>query len=166
MRYGKWLLISLLATITLIVPVAYLAHAQKPQQTAIQPTLSTTPLNADTLFNLVNDERTKAGIAPLVRDARLDVSAKIKADDMSVGKYFAHVNPTTGQHGYELIPSNVCVYRGENLALISTPGDKNYTAVEGWYNSTIHRDAMLNPKYTLTGMAVSGVLAVQHFCQQ
>lgn len=166
MKYGKWIIITLLATITLFVPVAYLAHAQKPTQTVVQPTLSTTPLNADTLFVLVNEERTKAGVAPLVRDARLDVSAKIKADDMLIGKYFAHVNPTTGQRGYELIPSGVCTYQGENLALISTPGDKNYTTIEWWNNSATHRDTMLDQRYTLTGMAVSGSLVVQHFCQQ
>ena len=125
------------------------------------------PLSADTIFNLVNTERIKAGISPLMRDARLDASAQAKADDMTVNGYFNHISPITGKHGYELIPKGMCLQNGENIGLATDmAGDNNYDAVNWWMHSKPHHDAILNPKNMLTGIGVNGAVSVQHFCQQ
>jgi len=122
------------------------------------------PLNADKILELVNAERAKVGVAPLVSDPRLVQSAQTKADDMVVNNYFAHVNPVTGVNGYTLVPIGMCVYQGEN---ISYHHKSNESVVAGWMGSTPHHDAMLDPKYTLTGMAdANNDVVVQHFCQQ
>ena len=133
-------------------------------QTVQAPT--TVPLNADTIFNLVNQERIKAGVKPLIRDARLDGSAQQKASDMNYSNYFSHVNPDTAIHGYELIPDDVCKYRSENISHYMPPyaGNGNIIVVGNWYNSKSHHDAMLDPKYDISGIAISGDKIVQHFC--
>lgn len=163
MKKVKWLVIATVALTILIVPVAYLAHAQKPTQTAVQAPVSV-PLNATTIFTLVNAERAKNSLNPLVRDARLDSSAQTKADDMVNNNYFGHVD-ANGKHGYELISLSLCSKRSENLSIMyDESGDNNADTVIGWMNSKPHREAILNPEYTLTGVAVSGNKVVQHFC--
>lgn len=123
------------------------------------------PLDADTIFNLVNEERIKAGVKPLVRDARLVASAQIKADDMHNNNYFAHINPETGVNGPSLIPSGLCTWRSENISEMLDPiGNNNKDTINGWLNSKPHKIAMLDPQYDISGLAVSGTKVVQHFC--
>lgn len=113
------------------------------------------------LLALVNAERAKHGIAPLKEDSRLDVSAQRKANDEATYRYFGHVSPHDGKHGYEYI-NDVgisCKSDSENLAWSSTP-------VQGWIASPPHHKAMIDPKYTLTGFGITGFQIVEHFCQQ
>lgn len=158
------LLISLATAILLLVPAV--VFALKPHQTAVQApqTVVANKLNADTLFTLVNAERAKNGLQPLIRDARLDESAQKQADDMTANNYFDHVNPSTGKHGYEYIPYEMCSYRSENLIMVDGYGDDNEDAITWWMNSKAHREAILNSQYTLTGVSVNGYYGVQHFC--
>ncbi len=161
--------VALIALITalLITGVTFTVLSQKPTQTAPEtPTAQVTkPLNADTIFELVNQEREKAGLQPLVRDARLDASAQAKADDMANNNYFAHVNPVTGVDGYTLIPNGICSYKSENISeMVDDYGDNNLDTILGWMGSESHRNALLNADYDLAGMAVSGNKVVQHFC--
>jgi uncharacterized protein YkwD len=156
----KKLFIALVAV--LLVGVIYLANYEvKSAPTA--PTQAT-ELKADTIFNLVNAERTKAGLAPLVRDTRLDESAQIKADDMTANNYFAHINPETGVNGYTLIPNGICSYKSENIIKVDKVGEKNTDAIEWWMNSKPHREAILSQEYDIAGMAVSGNVGTMHFC--
>ena len=137
----------------------------------IEPPVTAQPLNATIVFNLVNKERVKAGLKPLVRDARLDASAQFKADDMVARNYFDHYDPTNEkvmngvQKGYELTDHNTCKTISENLVDdINETGDGNISSVSSWMQSKPHHDAILNPDYTLTGVAISGTKVVQHFC--
>lgn len=126
------------------------------------------------LLKLVNQVRAKHGVAPLVENPILDKSAQWKADDMVRYNYYGHVKPgTAGNDGLDYLNSlkPACVYISENLAdnvyLGTNTPDNNTSAntVSMWYASTPHREAMLNPKYTLTGFGVNGTLVVEHFCQ-
>lgn len=73
---------------------------QKPvQQPAKAPASNT--VNASSQFarevaNLVNQERAKAGLAPLAYDAALEKVALAKAADMDQNNYFDHNSPTYG----------------------------------------------------------------------
>ncbi len=144
--------------VVILLAVSFTVFSQKPVQNT--PT-AVVELNADTIFNLVNEERTKAGLAPLVRDSRLDESAQIKADDMNANNYFAHINPETGVNGYTLIPSGICSYKSENIIENSM---FEQAAVNGWMASKPHHDAILDAQYDSAGLAVSGNKVVQHFC--
>lgn len=171
MKRLKWILpILAIIPITLVGLYVYtLIYWNTPAKPSVQSVQVTkdVPLNADTILTLVNAERAKAGVAPLTLDPRLVQSSQTKADDMVTNNYFAHINPATGVNGYTLIPSGMCVYRSENIGnSIDLSGDNNQQTVEWWMNSKPHHDAMLNPEYTLTGIAVNGHYSVQHFCQQ
>lgn len=166
MKLSKWILITLLATITLLVPVAYVTHALKPQQTNIQTPVATQPLNADTIFNLVNQERVNAGLKPLIRDDRLNATAQAKADEMVAQNYFAHDNPITGKNSAWDNPifNQICSGSSENIGMTNGYANDNTEQLDWWMNSKPHHDAVLDSRYTLTGVAVNGNKVVQHFC--
>lgn len=102
----------------------------------------------------LNSRRKAAGVAPLHLDARLNTSAQAKCDDMFIGKYYAHEAPVTGIRGYELARQelgNVPGKFGENL---DYPLESTVTAKEifdSWFTSEKHKQAAMNPGYTLTG---------------
>lgn len=165
----KWLIIAAVALTIFTVPVAFAKRPQTPVKvasTAGAAAPASVPLNATTIFTLVNAERTQRGLKPLIRDTRLDASAQTKADDMYINNYFGHVSPSTGVHGYENIDPKLCSYRSENLTetYVGETGNLSEKSVESWIKSTSHREAILNPQYSLTGVAVSGNKVVQHFC--
>lgn len=158
----KRTIVLALVTALLFVPVAVLASRSQTTVQAPQTVLSV-DLNADTIFDLVNAERTKNGLQPLVRDSRLDQTAQARADDMVARNYFAHRDPVTGENMVKALP--YCNFNGENIsAMYDNSGDNNRDAVIGWMNSKPHHDAILDTRYTTSGIAVSGDKTVQLFC--
>lgn len=120
------------------------------------------------LFALVNEERAKVGVAPLVLDERLNQSAQFKTDDMLTRNYFGHNDPITGTHngtqkGFELMGSE-CKSIGENLTDNSYVNDSK-TAIQAFKDSPAHFKAMIDAKYASTGFGISGTKVAQHFCQ-
>lgn len=121
------------------------------------------------IFTLVNNERAKAGLKPLVESQVLDTSTTNKANDMFAKNYWAHVSPE-GNTPWVLFGNVGYSYNfaGENLAKDYFSGGETVT---GWMNSPGHKENILNPNYTETGIAVvdgtlSGAstrLIVQHF---
>lgn len=125
------------------------------------------------VFRLVNEERIKAGVKPLVRLHELDISAETKAKRMQDIQNVDHVDPQTGYEGMDYIvdlnPNLRCGWLGENIAANYTTEKK---MVDGWMSSQGHKENILNPKFTRTGMYVTRGggdkryrhIAVQHFC--
>lgn len=128
------------------------------------------PLDANKILSLVNLERAKAGVTPLAMSADLQQSAQIKADDMAVRKYFSHYLPGTTEVStpeMKVLLAKNCVRSSENISeSLDISGDNNVDVINGWINSKPHHEAMLDTRYSLTGLAVSGNKVVQHFCQQ
>ena len=153
-------IISAVTILTCGTALVYSSHLK-----ATEPPTVVTTLNADTIFNLVNNERTKAGLKPLVRDARLDATAQTRADDMVARNYFSHYDPIDGHKlindKYYIDAWSICSHGSEN---ISMNWPTNAKTVSGWMGSKLHHDAILKADYTLTGVAVSGNKVVQHFC--
>lgn len=127
------------------------------------------PPTREELLILVNKERAKVGVAPLQIDQRLNQSAQYKADDMAKHNY-GHTSSYDGRHGYEYIADfapGLCSVPSENIA-----GRPTATrTVDGWVKSPSHYQAMINPKYTLTGFGIAkygdnAYYEVEHFCQQ
>ena len=102
------------------------------------------------IFELVNKERAKAGLAPLVLNEKLCEMGKIKLQDMDDQKYSSHTSPVYGSPSEMAktlgITDKGC---GENLAWSSTPEN----AMNAWMNSEGHRANILNPEYTQIGIA-------------
>ncbi|MCX7883842.1 MAG: CAP domain-containing protein [Caloramator sp.] len=123
----------------------------------------------DEVIRLVNEERVKNGLKPLVKDARLMQSAKLKAEDMAVNNYISHTSTTPGLENllniYKVVGIKYFSAAGENLAL----GFTNAEAVmQGWMSSEGHRKNILTPEYTKIGVSLDvgkkGELYwVQHF---
>jgi uncharacterized protein YkwD len=157
---NKRVLIPLIAITALIVgalSITVYSHVNTPTKPEI--------------FRLVNAERAKVGAPDLKEDPKLNASAQMKADDMVKYGYFDHISPSTspyaGQQGYTLIDSvgANCVYRSENIHQGTIVFNRSEDVVWRWMNSKAHKDALLDKRYTLTGIGISGNYVVQHFCQ-
>lgn len=102
------------------------------------------------VFELVNKERVKAGVQPLILNEKLAAMADFKLKEMDELGYFDHKSPVYGSPSEMAkafgITDKGC---GENLAFASTPDD----AMEAWMSSEGHRANILNPKYTQIGIA-------------
>lgn len=129
------------------------------------------PINAGSpdqyeLWNLTNQDRAKAGLAPLKLNAQLEASATAKCVDMVVHDYYAHTSPQ-GLHSHDLIQS----YTGGNYATDENlaEGYSNSQATEdAWLASPAHKAGILNPNYTDVGFGVctnkhAQYLVVAHF---
>lgn len=112
-----------------------------------------TVLTADELevFNLINSQRNKAGLASLKIDDELQNVARIKAQDMVDNNYFSHNSPVYGSP-FNMIKSFGITYKsaGENIAGNSS----NSGAVNAWMNSSGHKANILNSNYNYTGIGV------------
>lgn len=144
----------------------------EPDPLTVEPVY--TPATADEIYTLVNKERGKAGLQPLIRTNELDVSAQFKADDMANRDYFSHDDPATGKKNgldkaLELVGQS-CTYVGENL---HSGGERYSTAeeaVKGWMGSKAHHDAIVDPEQVYTGIGIAIMpngdsVQVQHFCK-
>jgi uncharacterized YkwD family protein len=103
------------------------------------------------MVELVNQERAKAGVAPLTIDLELSRVARIKSQDMKDNNYFSHTSPTYGSP-FEMMKNFGIRYRtaGENLAKHSSVE----SAHAGLMNSEGHRKNILNPNFTHIGVGI------------
>ena len=112
--------------------------------TDIQTNVSLTQDEKET-FDLINQERKKAGLTELKIDNEVQRVARIKAQDMSDNNYFSHTSPTYGSP-FEMLQSFKVSYKtaGENIA----GNSNNKAAVEAWMNSSGHKANILNSNFT------------------
>lgn len=103
------------------------------------------------MVDLVNQERAKAGVAPLKVDPELSRVARIKSQDMRDNNYFSHTSPTYGSP-FDMMKSFGISYRtaGENIAKHSSVE----SAHAGLMNSDGHRKNILNPNFTHIGIGI------------
>jgi len=103
------------------------------------------------LLNLINQERTKAGLAALKADAALMDVARLKAKDMVQNNYFSHQSPTYGSP-FDMMRQFGISFKtaGENIAGNSTEEG----ATKAWMNSEGHRKNILNGNFNLTGIGI------------
>lgn len=65
------------------------------------------------------------------------------------------------------IAYSVCSIVSENLYWRDAPDTTDRDALVGWMGSEPHRNAILDPRYTDTGIGIAGddkKVVVQHFC--
>lgn len=102
------------------------------------------------VFELVNKERVKAGVQPLILNEKLCDMARFKLNEMDELGYFDHKSPVYGSPS-EMAKAFGITDRGcgENLAFSSTPE----SVMDAWMSSEDHRANILNPIYTQIGIA-------------
>lgn len=103
------------------------------------------------MLELVNKERERAGLSPLVADQSLTRLARLKSRDMIEKDYFSHTSPTYGTP-FDMMKEAGVKYMtaGENLAGDSTV-ERAHT---GLMNSEGHRRNILNPSFKKIGIGI------------
>ncbi|OAS16391.1 CAP domain-containing protein [Paenibacillus oryzisoli] len=116
---------------------------------------------ASQVVTLVNEERSKAGLKPLMGNNALTTMALDKAKDMYNNGYFDHTSPTYGSP-FDMMSAYGIHYSfaGENIA----KGQQTPQAVmTAWMNSSGHRQNILSPNFTQIGVAYYNGEWVQEF---
>ncbi len=132
-----------------------------------------TNLTESAILSLVNLARTTQNLEPLTPDPRLHQAALNKAKHMLDTGNFDHYYQTNDQaiSPWQFITDSGFVYlhAGENLARHYFDSE---VLVKAWLDSPAHRDNILNPNYSHTGLAIvqgpfldqtDSVLIVQFF---
>lgn len=103
------------------------------------------------MFDLVNQERKKAGVAELIWAPGIVPVSRAHAKDMWERKYFSHYSPEGDDVGDRLDEAGIKYFlAGENLALAPTVA----TAHNGLMNSEGHRANILEPSFKKIGIGV------------
>lgn len=120
------------------------------------------------LLNLINAERAKKNLSPLVADPELMKVARIKAEDMTKNNYFSHYSPTYGSP-FDMMRQFGVSFRAaaENIAGNSTIEG----AVNAWMKSEGHRNNIMNANYNYAGIGITksskyGYVFVQMFIRK
>lgn len=117
------------------------------------------------MLDLVNQERTKAGLQPFTVDSKLVELARMKSQDMYQKNYFSHTSPTYGS-ALDMEKKAGVSYRvmgAENIAKAAT----THRAHELFMNSEGHRANIMNSMHTIIGIGIvktpNGVVVTQLF---
>ena len=104
------------------------------------------------ILELMNAQRTKAGLKPLTIDNTLVQVARYKSNDMIQYNFFSHTNPDGTKWtnwlqtlGYKYTTT------GENIAYNTSDPVELFNQ---WWNSPGHRANMMNPSYNKVGIGV------------
>ncbi|HLO38628.1 MAG TPA: CvpA family protein [Lacibacter sp.] len=117
------------------------------------------------MLQLVNEERKKKGLKPLVADEQLKNVARAHSSDMLKRGYFSHMTPEGKDPFYRMKKAGITYKKaGENLAYASTLPK----AHRGLMNSPSHRAAILNKSFGRVGIGIvdggrSGLMISQEF---
>lgn len=120
------------------------------------------------IVELVNAERARHGLPPLVVSAELTRSARAYALTMGQGNFFGHVGPD----GSSLVTRNEAAgyrnwtYLAENLAAGQRSPEE---AMNGWLNSASHRENVLSPEVREIGVGhavVPGSKYINYWVQE
>ena len=107
------------------------------------------------IFDLINAQRQRQGLRPLVYNPQLDRMAKIQAENMARFQKMAHTIPEASLPTLGARARYVGYVYGriaENVALGYPTAE---TVVEGWMNSSGHRRNILDRDVVETGIGIA-----------
>lgn len=138
-------------------------QVQQPVTTPVQQEQQTDQASAfaKEVADLVNQERAKAGLAPLQFDDALSKVATAKAADMAQNNYFDHNSPTYGSP-FDMMKQFGISYStaGENIAMGQQSAQE---VMSQWMNSEGHRQNIMNASFTKIGVGYVNGYWVQSF---
>ncbi|WP_418791620.1 CAP domain-containing protein [Phosphitispora sp. TUW77] len=118
------------------------------------------------VVELVNIERKKGGLHPLIADTLLMKGAAAKSQDMVENRYFSHTSPVYGSP-FNMMKTFGITYRyaGENIASGQTSPE---AVVRAWMNSSGHRANIMSSKFNKIGVGYAYTTAgsYHHFWTQ
>jgi len=119
----------------------------------------------DQMLVLVNSDRKRAGLNPLIKDTEIRVVARLHSKDMFQKGYFSHYS-LDNKSPFDRMKTLNIEYRtsGENLALAQTVE----IAHQGLMKSKGHRENILNSKFNRVGIGIMdggiyGLMVTQNF---
>lgn len=124
-----------------------------PAKTTTAPNLTENNKLEKEVVTLVNQERSKQGLAPLKHNLELSNVARTKSEDMRDNNYFSHTSPTYGSP-FDMMKKFGITYTaaGENIAM----GQPTAASVmNGWMNSPGHKANILSANFTEIGVGVA-----------
>ncbi len=106
---------------------------------------------AEAFLEAANRIRKHAGLAPLVRDAKLDAIAEAHSRDMAENHYFAHQSPTAGSTHERMRRAGFPFSRyGENIGRARSAEEIHAL----WLRSPGHRANLMDASFTHIGLGV------------
>lgn len=110
------------------------------------------------VFDLINQKRVEAGLAPLQETEKLQEAASGHSEEMYRLNYFDHESPVEANRTLpqRLVNAGLTKYgwAGENIAMVAQPNAQ--ALVDMWMKSQGHRENLLRPDFKYTGIAVYG----------
>ncbi len=123
--------------------------------------LKTNTSSTKEVADIVNKERRRYGLKPLIGNSKLSQVAGAHAKDMYRRDYFSHLSIDGRTMGDRLRERNVPFkIAGENIARGQQTAKR---VMQAWMNSPGHRKNILNRKYGKIGIARAGNVWVQNF---
>ena len=134
-------------------PVYVGAPVEEAVEAAPEPRRAARPSGARSqLFELINEERARAGLAALTFDPELSEAARKHSEDMRTNDFVSHVSPTSGDPAERLLKAGIVTdLAAENVG-------RGYGLDEihrGLMDSPGHRAAILHPGVTHVGIGIS-----------
>lgn len=115
-------------------------------ETSVLPQLLNASQFEREVVELVNAERSQAGLAPLTEHAKLDAFAHTRSEELAVN--FSHQRPDGSDPLGHVLQQGFCT-AGENIAAgYSSPE----AVVAGWMNSPSHRANILSADFAYIGV--------------
>lgn len=109
------------------------------------------------IFNLINRERQKLGIAALQWDDRLTGLSRSYSEQMAEEGFFSHFDPDGRGIKDRFSTLHIKKWRkvGENLFKFHGNADFKKYAIRGWMRSQGHRENILDYTYTRSGVGIA-----------
>ncbi|GAB3140217.1 CAP domain-containing protein [Amycolatopsis stemonae] len=126
------------------------SEAAPPPST--KPAARVAPSTAAQVIDLVNDERAKAGCAPLSEEPHLTTAAQDYSDDMSAQNFFSHTSLDGTTFDQRIKNAGYSKPGAENIAKGQTSAAQ---VMDAWMNSEGHRANILNCSLTKIGVGVT-----------
>lgn len=109
------------------------------------------------IFDLVNREREKEGLSDLRWRDDLSRLARSYAEKMARGNFFSHFEPDGADVVERARAASVKGWSkiGENLFFCAGFREYDRFAIRSWMKSDSHRNNILDPEYTATGIGLA-----------
>lgn len=110
------------------------------------------------MLDLLNGDRTRAGLVPVRVDSRLSAIARARSTDMASKGYFGHTQPD-GRTVFDIIPAQGIRWygAGEIIAWNNWPtlAESAAAANSGWLGSPGHRAIVMSTSYNYIGVGLA-----------
>lgn len=144
-----------LVSLLLVILLNDITFAFSPNSNQINP-LRTIIFEEEKIFDLINIEREKKGLMPLIWNKKLAEIAKEFSEKMAKEKFFDHFDRDRKSVVDRARAKKVRNWRkiGENLFMSDRNENFVKIAVRGWMKSPSHRNNILDYDYDETGIGI------------